>query len=416
MKKIILTLLLATLLSLSVFASDDIKIGTPIIDGIIDTMYLESYKIELDGLNDTFYTSKGADPEGAKGDSATAYYLYDDAHLYVCVKVNDDAVFSRGKAWIYKNIANLSWENDAVEARIYYEELGEAIQANQYIFQCDAKGIATTNYKGMCEGEHIASTSFTETGYVIEFSLPLSFGKKQNDKIGLSVEIDDLHEMIYGADTKMGGNKFNAYGSQHPYENMVTLGSEKASIRTTVFDDTKEHWGKNDISYVFNAELFNGMGTGFCPDVAMTRGMFVTVLGRLYEKKNGALIDYASSVSFADVDYDLWYGKYIKWANGANIVGGYENNTFLPDKPITREEMAVMLSRYAKATATEVDLSFADNEKISPWAESAISFCVKNGLLSGKENNTFAPQSNATRAEVAALLTRYMKTLTVTLK
>lgn len=409
MKKIILSIVLLMILSVTCLASDTIKIGTPTVDGILDTTYQESYKIELNGREDTFYTSKGGVADGSIGDSAVAYYLYDDSYLYACITVTDEDLFSRGEGWIKKNIKELSWENDAVEIRVYYPELGDAVQENQYIFQCDAMGIATTNYKGMCEGEHICATTINADGYTVEFAVPLSFGKKAGDEIGLSVEVDDLQEAVTGVNTKMGGHKFNAYGSQHPYKNMVKLGSEKASKRTTVFDDTKNHWGKDYISYVMQASLFNGMGMGFEPDTAMTRAMFVTVLGRVYEKKTGTLTQYENAPRFTDADYNSWYGKYVGWASGAGVVNGVGNSLFAPDTPITREEMAVMLFRFAKAVPSDKEVEFSDFESVSDWAKDAVAYCVEKGYIAGDNNNCFLPRNNATRAEVSALITRYMK-------
>ena len=215
--------------SAPIIPSDDVLKGTPDVDGVLDKMYEYSYRLTVSGDADTFHTSKGGTKEGSFGDSATAYYLYDESYLYVCIVVKDDAVYSRGEAWAKDNIAALSWENDAVEARIYYEELGEAKQANQYIFQCDAYGYATTNYLLMCKDPHTVETAITEDGFIVEFAIPLSFGKAAGDKIGLTIEIDDLHEEVAATDTAMGGHDFNAYGSQHPYLNMVTLSDLEAS-------------------------------------------------------------------------------------------------------------------------------------------------------------------------------------------
>ena len=202
--------------------------GTPVLDGTLDKKYEYSYRLTVSGEEDTFHTSKGGTQSGSFGDSAVAYYLYDEDYLYVCIVVKDDEVYSRGEEWAIANIAALSWENDAVEARIYYEELGEAIQKNQYIFQCDAYGYATTNYLAMCEEPHAVKTAITEDGFTVEFAIPLSFGKGAGDKVGLAIEIDDLHEAIDPADTAMGTHDFNAYGSQHPYRNMVTLSALSA--------------------------------------------------------------------------------------------------------------------------------------------------------------------------------------------
>ncbi|MBE6651020.1 MAG: hypothetical protein E7613_06875 [Ruminococcaceae bacterium] len=415
MKKILITVLLLAAFSIACLAADEIMIGTPVVDGMTDSIYQTSYKIEINGEKHTFHTGKGGQPDGSKGASATAYYLYDDNFLYVSIDVKDESVFSRGKAWIIKNIAALSWENDAVEARVYYPELGDPVQANQYIFQCDAKGVATTNYLGMCEKDHIAATTLNENGYTVEFAIPLSFDKKAGDMIGLSIEIDDLHELVSGADSPMGAHNFNAYGSQHPYKNMVKLGKEKVANRVTVYDDTKNHWGRDEISYVVQASLFNGTGKGFEPDTTMTRAMFATVLGRLYEIKKGPLTQYDNAAKFKDVDYKSWYGKYVDWASGAGIVNGYENGSFKPDAPITREEMAVMIFRFANTSHTEGKLDFKDASKISDWAKVSVSYCVDKGYINGNEKSEFLPKNNATRAEVSALMARYLKAATARL-
>ena len=409
MKKIIVSLFLAFVLSLGALASGEILFGTPAVDGLIDEAYNASYKLEQSGLYNTFYTASGGQPDGSKNARATAYYLYDDSYLYIAIDVTDEKVFTRGEDWIVKNIKELAWENDAVEARIYYPELGDAKQANQYIFQCDALGIATTNYRKMCKGEHWAVTSLTEKGYVVEFKVPLSFGKKAGDSIGLSIEIDDIHEEILDVNSKVGGHNFNAFGSQHPYDNMVTLGEEKAALGKKTFNDTKNHWSEGFVSYVAKNGLFEGTDKGFEPDSNMTRAMFVTVLGRAFEKKGGTVSETSEAAKFTDVDYSAWYGKYVDWAVKNAIVKGDDKGKFNPDVPVTREEMAIMLFRFSGSASSSESIQFADGSRVSPWAKTAVSYAATKGLINGKGNNLFCPKDYATRAEVAAIISRYMQ-------
>lgn len=411
MKKIIILALLLVTLSVTCLAADEILIGTPIVDGVLDHLYLKSYTLTVTGADDTFHTGKTGRPDGSEKDSAIGYYLYDDNYLYVCIDVKDEEVYSRGKAWIVKNIEQLSWENDGVEARIYYPELGEAIQANQYIFQCDAKGVATINYLHMCETEHVAATTLNEKGYTVEFAIPLDFDKKAGDEIGLAIEIDDLQEMIQGISTPMGAHRFNAYGSQHPYKNMVKLGTGKAATATTVFDDTKNHAAKNDISYVIQANIFNGTDKGFEPDATMTRAMFATVLGRIYETKVGALTEYPGASKFADVDYKSWYGDYVHWACGAGVINGVGDNKFDPERAVTKQEMAVMLFRFTKAISSGTDIAYADAKDVAEWAKVSVAYCAEKGYITAESGNKFYPKKAATRAQVASLVTAYMKSV-----
>lgn len=416
MKKTLITLIIVLLLSVTSLASDEILIGTPAVDGILDKLYLESYSLTVTGNDHTFHTSKqNSTPQGSWGDSATAYYLYDEDTLYVCIDVKDDKVYSRGKGWVAKHIADLSWENDAVEARIYYPELGKPIQANQYIFQCDAKAYATTNYRQMCDKPHTAATSLNKEGFIVEFAIPLSFGKKAGDEIGVSIEIDDLHEFVYDIESIMNVNNFNAYGSQHPYKNMIKLSEVKATADPILFEDTKGHPASDDISYILEVGIFNGTDKGFEPDATMTRAMFATVLGRLHEMKIGKIASFINPVRFKDVDYDSWYGKYIDWASGTGIINGVGDSRFNPEAPVTKQEMAVMLYRFLEVTDYEAEIPFADAKDVDEWAIEAVAYCAENKLITGDTVNKFYPTEKAKRHEVASFIARYIPTVTAQL-
>jgi len=146
--------------------------------------------------------------------------------------------------------------------------------------------------------------------------------------------------------------------------------------------------------------------TKFDPNGTMTRAMFVTVLGRL------AGIDAtATSSSFDDVADGLWYTPYVDWAAQNGITSGKGNNKFDPNGEITRQEMAVMLLRYAKlqniALKTGEKIDFADSADMADWATEAIDAMSAAGLLNGVGDNKYAPTGNANRASVATLLMRF---------
>ncbi|MEG2118857.1 MAG: S-layer homology domain-containing protein, partial [Pseudoflavonifractor sp.] len=164
-------------------------------------------------------------------------------------------------------------------------------------------------------------------------------------------------------------------------------------------------WGTQQIRFVTQRGLFHGL-TEDCFGYAdkMTRGMFVTVLGRL------AGIDPAaySKRSFSDVDPDSWYGGYVAWASQNNIVGGVGAGRFDPDAPVTREQMCAMLVRYLEwakiALPTEVsDRKFTDQSEISTWAEAAVKLLCSVGIVKGTELGELQPGADASRAEVAAI-------------
>ena len=179
----------------------------------------------------------------------------------------------------------------------------------------------------------------------------------------------------------------------------------------TAFADITAHWAKEDIEFVVNRGLFSGTSdTTFSPNTDMTRGMFVTVLGRL---ANADVSDYTKS-SFADVKSDAYYMGYIEWANKNKIVNGIGDNKFAPDQSITREQMAVIMQNYAKVigfTLPKVyeENAFADNTKISTYAKEAVTQMQMAGVINGKNSNLFDPQGTAIRAEVSAVLRRFVE-------
>lgn len=178
-----------------------------------------------------------------------------------------------------------------------------------------------------------------------------------------------------------------------------------------VFTDIASHWAKEEIEFVVRRGLFGGTSDKtFSPDTAMTRGMFVTVLGRL---ANAQVDNYIES-SFEDVKSDAYYIGYIEWANKNNIVNGTGNNNFAPDQAITREHMAVIMSNYVKTMdiklkETHGENTFDDNAKINDYAKDAVRQMQIAGILSGKYENLFDPQGLATRAEVSAVLQRFVE-------
>lgn len=182
----------------------------------------------------------------------------------------------------------------------------------------------------------------------------------------------------------------------------------KADTATT-FTDIATHWAKEEIQFVTEKGLFSGTAQGkFSPNVSMTRGMFVTVLGRLAK----ADVSSYTNSSFTDVKKNAYYSPYIQWAGEKGIVKGISETGFAPDQSITREQMAVIMASYAKATGFELpqvnkESTFADNGQISSYAKEAVKQMQMAGILDGKDGNKFDPKGTATRAEVSAVLKRF---------
>lgn len=183
---------------------------------------------------------------------------------------------------------------------------------------------------------------------------------------------------------------------------------QKPVFTDDVFKDVaSDSWYYPSVKYAYENNLFKGTDKGFEPDTTMTRAMIVTVLHRLASPDN-----VSTETSFADVPENAWYADSLKWASKNNIVSGISATEFAPDADITREQLALILYRYASLNGydtkiMEDTLSYDDAADISDYALNAMKYAVKHGIITGKSNNVLAPKSNATRAEVATMLMRF---------
>lgn len=175
------------------------------------------------------------------------------------------------------------------------------------------------------------------------------------------------------------------------------------------FTDVAEGaWYYDSIKYVYSNGMMVGIGdTKFSPDTTTTRGMIVTILYRLEGEPA-----VAGTSSFNDVASGRWYANAVKWAAENEIVGGYGNGNFGPEDPISREQMAAILYRYAAFKGFDItktaDLSkFTDSSKISDWSKAALSWANAEGLVNGKGGGILDPLGKATRAEIATILRNF---------
>ena len=176
------------------------------------------------------------------------------------------------------------------------------------------------------------------------------------------------------------------------------------------FNDVKEDaWYADAVDFTAGRGLFSGVGRdSFAPDETLNRGMVVTVLYALEDagaQKTAGLFD--------DVAEDAWYAQGTAWAVEAGIVSGYGDGQFGPNDAITREQLALMLYRYAQymklSTGTGASLeAFGDEEEISSWAQQAMSWAVSAGILGGTPEGNLNPGGTATRAEAAVMVSQFV--------
>lgn len=172
-------------------------------------------------------------------------------------------------------------------------------------------------------------------------------------------------------------------------------------------------WYKNHVIDLVSKGIITGTSpTTFSPQKPLTRAAFVTMLAKttLTEQE---LSQYKFQGKFKDVLSSKWYNPYVNWAVENGVVSGYENGTFRPERSITRQELAKMITNFAQATGrkmipdTPANL-FRDNPQIASYAKESVSLCQRCGIIDGYSDNTFRPKGNATRAEASALYSRFL--------
>ncbi len=179
-------------------------------------------------------------------------------------------------------------------------------------------------------------------------------------------------------------------------------------------DIAQEYWFYEDIKYVYENKLMHGTAnTTFAPGLEITRGMLITILYRAEGEP-----DVNNEMPFADIKADDYFANAVIWAYYNGIVNGITDTEFAPNANITREQMASILYRYAQYKDYDVSvgedtniLSYADVDKISEYAIPAMQWACGDAIISGKGGGILDPTGNATRAEAAAILARFIKNI-----
>ena len=221
----------------------------------------------------------------------------------------------------------------------------------------------------------------------ISVSLPYTLGENEKAEDLTVYYIDDkgnLKEMknvVYDEKTKaisFTTDHFSKFAVGKKRATEEAAASPKTAIDSNAFTDIANHWAKDDIAFVTQRGLFGGTAADkFSPNMPMTRGMFVTVLGRLANADVSGL----DSSKFADVKTGAYYAPYVEWANKNNIISGTASDKFSPNTPITREQMAAIIANYSKFAGVNPPKLQSDEKGV------------------------------ATRAQVSAVLKRYIEFL-----
>ena len=250
-------------------------------------------------------------------------------------------------------------------------------------------GIVTADKKSAAEGETVTLTVQADDGYHLS---------------SLTVTAKD------GSTIQTSGAGNGKYTFTMPADSVTVRASFAAGAVELPFADVHTgDWFHDAVSYVYGNGVMNGVSsTLFAPDAQLNRAMIAQILYNLKGRPN------AGAGAFPDVSDSAWYADAVDWAAETGLVTGYEDNTFRPENAITREQLATILYRYAQYKGYDTTQGgmaireYADYQTISGYAVDAMTWAVNTQLVNGVTDTTLQPQGTATRAQVAAILMRFL--------
>lgn len=276
-----------------------------------------------------------------------------------------------------------------------WEKIPEPPYSGKYsheIFSDDSEGGALNVDRYATEGEQVTITVLPDDGYAL-------------DEIVITDENGETIEFVDNGD----GTITFTMPSGDVTITATFVESDEPECTLPFVDVHANDWFFDPVCYVYREGLMTGTSaTTFAPDATTTRAMIVSILAR---QEN---VTSAEDAGFTDVAENDWFATAVNWAAREGIVAGFEDESFRPNEAITREQLAAILCNYSawkgKDTSARADLSrYSDAAEISSWATDVMQWAVAEGLISGMTADELQPQGNATRAQVAAILQRYLE-------
>lgn len=347
-----------------------------------DSLYVETYYSSWNGTVVTYDRYWDKETEFDYGDTVYVEITPKDGYTIDKISITDSVT---GKS--------VSYNESSTEKNVYYFTMPEhpvlvkvEFKEGYSITVADTKyGKIKVSEKNADEDDRITITVEPDFGYQLTW---------------LSIKAKDGTKVSYSE-----GYTKNTYYFYMPDQD-VTI-SATFSRGTLPFTDVKStDWFYDAVSFTYNMGIMDGVETNkFSPSTTITRGMVVTMLWRMAGEP------YASGTYFDDVSYGRYYTTAVAWSARNNIIEGSGANTFGVNDPITREQLAVILYRYAKymnySTTTSSLYGYDDANKVSSWAKDAMGWAVRNGVIGGVTNTTLCPNNTATRAEVAQMFMNF---------
>ena len=220
---------------------------------------------------------------------------------------------------------------------------------------------------------------------------------------------EEANAMTFETAAPIGDDGSVSLSLGHASQYAIVIDDHNHGVIDLPFTDVSDSdWFYDPVCFVYSQGLMTGTSvTTFEPNTPLSRAMLVAVLHRLEGSPA------ASAGDFSDVASGDWYAEAVNWAASVGVVNGFDDGNFQPNTAITREQLAAILMNYAQYKGQDVSAratldTYNDATAISSWANDVMSWAVAEGLLTGVTNDQLQPQGNATRAQVAAILERFL--------
>ncbi|WP_025680796.1 S-layer homology domain-containing protein [Paenibacillus massiliensis] len=355
----------------------------------------------------------------------------------------EDGLYTISAQAIKENSDEVSMSNALISRTVLQIKNGQPsaillLQGNAYIPLKEVKGLwyqdATGSFKEIPllfnestnSIEAVVPLQSIEKPQSMQVSVPFIMGEEK-PKFRLSLDTTSLQTKAAttektnekaseasnaAATVETGKGAIKETAGENAKENVKETSKEPpVATSPQVFSDMQGHWAQKEVAVVTSLGLFNGTdATHFSPEQSVTRGMLATVLGR------HAGVESASALasSFTDVPAGKYYTSYVSWAAERGLVKGTGQGLFAPERPVTREEAAVIIAAYIKDTGISLAAQaegqtrpvYQDDSEISSWATTQVQQLLQAGIMTSKDDQHFAPKTPATRAEIASMLTK----------
>ena len=354
-------------------------------------------------INGTVESGSGATAQ------STVTFVVTPSNAAVTVTQNGSTVSGTNGVYLLNN----GTYTYTITANGYYSYTGSfTVSGNAQTIRVALTQISYGGGGSSSRGDYLVSVKSSKNGKVTVSPSRADKG----DTVTITVKPDDGYELDTLTVTDKNGDTVKVtHKSADKYT--FTMPASKVTIEATFaeisvdlpFTDVAESaWYYDAVQFVYENELMNGVtATTFSPNVTTSRAMIATILYRLEGEPR------VTTGSFSDVESGMYYADAVAWASAKGIVTGYEDGTFAPNKAISREEMAMMLYRYASYKGYNVtnmkDLDgYSDADSVSAYAVEALQWATGEGLITDMGDGTLNPQGSAVRAQVATILMRFL--------